>query len=352
MAEASVGVVGAGIVGLATALALRDRGAAVTVYERGEPGHGQSIGETRIFRHAHTDPRLIGLAARAREGWRAWEARSGLELLAPYGVLIAGPAAPERLAALRNAGCSAREVSLAEQAAALPVHAGFSGPVVLDEGGGPVRARRAIEWLLAELGSAVQGAEVLGVDGGEVLLPTGAVRHDAVILCAGPDTPRLARQAGLELPVEHTLHLRCTFAVDGPPQPRLACLLDGSGEHGDAVYASAPAGGTRYAVGLAGPDGVLADGETGAERLRRRLAAYARRALPGVDPRSVAEVVCRVTALPWGDDAFAAWRAGPVLAFAGNNLFKHAPVLGALLADAALGGPVPPELEPAGSAAF
>ena len=35
----SVAVVGAGVVGLATGLALRDRGAQVSVYERGEPGH-------------------------------------------------------------------------------------------------------------------------------------------------------------------------------------------------------------------------------------------------------------------------------------------------------------------------
>ncbi len=34
------------------------------------------------------------------------------------------------------------------------------------------------------------------------------------------------------------------------------------------------------------------------------------------------------------DDAFALWRDGPVAAFAGGNLFKFAPVLGARLAAA------------------
>jgi sarcosine oxidase len=43
----------------------------------------------------------------------------------------------------------------------------------------------------------------------------------------------------------------------------------------------------------------------------------------------------------------AAWRAGPVVAVAGANLFKHAPSLGALLAAAALEDRVPVELAPA-----
>ena len=40
--------------------ALTEQGASVAVYERGVPGNGQSGGESRIFRHAHDDRRLVG----------------------------------------------------------------------------------------------------------------------------------------------------------------------------------------------------------------------------------------------------------------------------------------------------
>ena len=81
-----VAVVGAGIVGLSTAFALRERGVDVTVYERGAPGAAQSGGESRIFRHAHDDPRLVALAVESRAVWREWEARFGVELVSGDGV--------------------------------------------------------------------------------------------------------------------------------------------------------------------------------------------------------------------------------------------------------------------------
>ena len=141
-AATDVGVVGAGIVGLATAYELAARGAAVTVYERGAPGAGQSGGESRIFRHAHDDPRLVELAVEARARWREWERRFGVELVAPVGSVAFGPAVERRYRLLREAGVRARLVDAAE---ALPILAPRPGPAMLDEDGGS-SPRSATAW--------------------------------------------------------------------------------------------------------------------------------------------------------------------------------------------------------------
>src|SRR5919202_1741908 len=88
-----IAVIGAGIVGLSTAYSLLGAGVSVTVYERGVPGNGQSGGESRIFRHAHDDPRLVDFACRSRAIWRDWESRLGVALVSGDGVGRLGPLA-------------------------------------------------------------------------------------------------------------------------------------------------------------------------------------------------------------------------------------------------------------------
>ena len=59
-----VAVVGAGVMGCATAWALAERGADVTLYEQFEPGtaRGSSHGRTRIFRLAYPEPHWVSMA--------------------------------------------------------------------------------------------------------------------------------------------------------------------------------------------------------------------------------------------------------------------------------------------------
>ena len=356
MTSRDIAVVGAGIVGLATAHELRRRGADVTVYEAGPPGQGQSAGSSRIFRHAHTDPRMIDYAVESRRAWHRWEAEFGARLISRDGALALGPGSPGMLAALEGReDIEAFAPDAAELAARLPVLAGYDGPALLDTTAGAIDTRRAISLLVAGLDDALSSEQVLSVrsldaGGAEVRTANSCRRHDAVVVAAGRGTQALARGAGRSLPIETRAHVRVSFAPREPVDA-LATLQDTSGAFGEtAVYAAAYPDRSAYGVGLAetvptAEDGAMLDPD-GLEAHVERLVRYVERALPGLDPEPVGYVHCWVTRLPWGDDGVGIWTAGDLVFLAGHNLFKHAPALGEELARAALDRDVSPLLRP------
>jgi sarcosine oxidase len=347
---AEVGVVGGGVVGLSTTLALQNAGIDARCFERGQPGEGQSAGETRLFRHRHHDERLISLAIAARLGWLEWEARASTELLGREGVLRFGDDVDSAFLRLRRSGVAVELLSPPEQAAVLPGLVSPAQRALLESTAGVIRARRAIELLVRWLDERLVQAEVLGVQ----RLPSSLRLHtsggswdcERLVLCAGPSTPALARGLGIEIPIVVRCHPRAGFRRR-QPEHRLAGLQDSSGTHGELVYGAPCADNDRYVVGLVGPDS-----DAGCEQAKgflssdiaslvQRIQSYVSQSLGCLHPEVASLRLCHTTKLGDQKDAFAVWAADDIVAIAGNNLFKFAPVLGRVLADAAVKNEVP-----------
>jgi len=359
--ELDVAVVGGGVLGLATTDALVRRGADVVCFEARTPGQGQSGGLTRTFRHRHDDERVVALAIEARAGWRRWEQRCSRRLLGKEGAVYAGIGAADA-AGLARHDVPHRFVEPAEGRELFPVLAEPVGPLLLDPDAGALRARRTIEALTGWVKHALRSVEVHGVTvppggrGAEIQTADAIYRARHVVICAGTATPRLAAGVGIDVPVAHGLHARPRFRVrDALRGSSLPCWVDRSGAHGEWVYGS-PVGSTGdYVVGLIG-DGVdvaLAGGtmvppRTEMQEHVRRVAAYVGRAMPGLDANPVGVRVCVMSKLPAGSDTLGTWQTEAVTVVAGHNLFKLAPVLGELLADAASDGRLPEVLEHVG----
>jgi glycine/D-amino acid oxidase-like deaminating enzyme len=217
-------VVGAGICGLAAAYELARRDRHVLVLEAEGAGAGQSAGLARIFRIAHSDPRLCALALESEHGWRRWERELGLRLLGDEALVAAGPERAESYAAaMEAAGARAEPLDRAAITRRIP-HARSPWDVgILDPLAGSLRIRRALDALARAV--TVRRATVAAVDeDGTVHLQNGdTAGAPATLVCAGLATDPLVAPLGLDVDVEATHHVRLTYRMR-EPQPA-ACLI-------------------------------------------------------------------------------------------------------------------------------
>ena len=324
-------MVGAGVVGLATAASLVRDGVEVVCFERSAVMGERSAGSSRIFRLAHVDSHLVRLADRARAGFVRW----GAGIVDPVGCVVSGGDATERASAMAAVGV-AHELRDTADGLGLPVSGPVAAPVLLDPAGGVVDVD-AVRTRLVELaGHTVVRAAVERVDGTAVRVGGATHAFDAVVLAAGAGTAALAAEVGIDLPSALQHHARFTFALDGGPRPAwidappagLRTYQHRSGPGRWSVGGTVDAAAVAWAVGP----------EEATRASREAVLRFARERLTVV-PEVVETLYC--THAPDTGDGITFARSGAVLAVWGENLMKFAPVLGDALAAAAVDGSTP-----------
>src|SRR5262249_54849302 len=220
---ADVLVVGAGVIGAATAFHLTRLGAgAVTVLDRGQVGSGMSSRSSALVRMHYTFPPEVDLAVRSDAMFASWTELTGRPACVRRTgfVRLVHPAEAAQLRAnvamQREHGAKAGAIDPAElvriapwmrtddvECAAWEPHGGYGdGAIVASdllaaarEAGARYRPHTPVRALLAN------GDRVVGVE-----TEAGAVHAGVTVLASGVWSPPLLCAAGIELPIETELH--------------------------------------------------------------------------------------------------------------------------------------------------
>jgi sarcosine oxidase len=348
-------VVGAGLLGLATARALTRRGRGVTVLEQASVGHqgSGSKGSCRIFRLGYPKPEYIAMAQRARGLWQELEDQSGRQLLRPAPHLTFGPELPAVHEALLTAGAPCELLPPGQAAERFPA-VRLPGPVLLEPESAVIEADQALAALAGDGPQVRTGVRVTGLadDGRRVRVETsaGPLSALAAIVCAGPFTSGLLGPAGTAVPTaatqEQVAYLAPVAGGAGlppagqhhPDQPPVMPIIIGHSV--PSPYGLPVPGSDRYKFGLHHTGPPVRPGSQPQEPDRAMIAALVQAAgelLPGFSPDPVAAERCVYDNSP--DEDFILDRVGQVVIGCGTSGhgFKFGPLLGEWLASLATG---------------
>lgn len=363
--DAEAVVIGAGVMGAATAWQLARRGVDVVLVERFSIGHrhGASHGASRNFNLSYEDERHLGWLREASVLWRELEAEIGEGVLTATGIVNHGPGRDfaQVAAAVSVGGFDTELLDPAEASSRWPGFR-FAGQVLHTPQAGRLHADRAVAGFAAA--AEARGARVVqqtavvggtvGDDAVEVRVRDqgggeGVIRARRAVVTSGAWTRDIlsvlgasSQVAGFGLPP-----LRVT-----QEQPAFFAPLDGIEEwpgfnHAPSLDDPATAWFRSGVYGMGSPgEGIKAGWhgvgpETHPDRrtyepdpvLSALIRRYADEWLPGVDSSTMREITCTYTSTP--DSAFFLERVGPVAVGAGfsGHGFKFAPVIGRILAD-------------------
>ncbi len=367
MTERRAAVVGAGIFGVTAALALRRRGLGVTLFDPGPVPHplAESTDISKIVRLDYGgDDEYLALMEQAMTGWRAWQSRWPEELFHEIGVaffsrspMAEGGFERESMARLEARGHRVQRLDGAGIHARFPAFAeGLHVDGYYNPEGGFAESGRVVAALVREAreigvevreghtftGLVEEGARVLGITTRE----GGRFSADEVIMAAGAWTPfALPHLAGCFHAVgQPVFHLRPADPrpFEAPRFPVFGADISRTGYYGfpanrDGIVKIANHGpGRRVHPSDEGPAGRVVSRDE-VEALR----AFLREAFPSLAEAPLAATRVCVYGDTWDEHLWIARdpeREGLTVAAGGSGHgFKFAPVLGDLIADAALG---------------
>lgn len=251
-------VVGAGVMGSATAHRLALSGRTVAVIEQFELGHkrGSSHGSSRIFRLSYPEATYVEMALEARGLWRALEQESGRELLKTTGGLDVGDQIAANAAALEACGLPFELTTGAAAQDRFPlIRVPDETAVLVQPDSGVVAADAAVAAFQHRAEAA--GAEIRsltrveaiepGAEAVKVFTQFGDVSASVCVVTAGSWAAGLVAPLGIEMPVWPTRETVAYFQLDGIP-PTLV-------EWGDPSIYALPSltGGLKVGEHVAGP---------------------------------------------------------------------------------------------------
>ncbi|MBA3246017.1 MAG: FAD-dependent oxidoreductase [Actinobacteria bacterium] len=339
--DVEVVVVGAGVMGLATARSLARGGRSVALVEQFELGHthGSSHGGSRIFRLSYPDAAWVLLAQEALSIWRELEAEAGEPLIERYGSLDLGDWRPNR-EALSASGISFELLKGRELARRFPLDVDGGETGLHQADGGIIRADAALAALEASAVAAgaqlLEGTRIAAIEPnreGVTMSGDGiSIRADVVVVTAGAWARGLLAPLGVALEVEPTRETVSYFELaTDEPVPSLIDFAEGAGP-GQLGYALMAPGvglkaGIHHTGALADPD---EPGVVDAE-IAGWTAEWVNKRFRGAAPKGELET-CLYTNT--ADESFVLERHGRVVvgsACSGHG-FKFAPVVGERLA--------------------
>jgi sarcosine oxidase len=350
-------VIGAGLMGAASTMALARRGHRVTTLEARRLGHrqGSSHGSFRIYRHSYVEPHYVEMTRRAGESWRDVERLCGRRLLTLTGGLDHGERrrVEELLAAQTAAGVECELLGPRVAARRWP-HMRFATDVLFTPDAGVIAPELAVVEMLrvAEaLGARMrQITPVLDVEardaGVRIVTGAGRLEADAAVVAAGPWLPGLL-DGVVELPrLTVTQQQVFHFARRGGESADLWPVVVHDGELPVYALPGGEDGGIPGNMKVAEHDGGV---ETSAddrddrvdEAGRLRVVEYVRRWWPGLLPVPVAAFTCLYTRTP--DEGFVLDRVGSVVVCSpcSGHGAKFAPLIGEWMADLVEGNAPP-----------